>query len=198
MQRLLITACVFLAACGSALGSGVRTNTVDNETPKKSGAKTDEGRVALQWQERMLKELANGPYVTAYGLFSEGGWSNAGQTMILRGKEANATSEPITKMLIVGNNRQDIGAERILTVAEAKALTEQAAIARTLDDVDFEAYDSLNYEYVEAAKDDSGVHVVKRVYVRNPLPDQHPMPKHEALIKTIESIRNAKAPRKSK
>ena len=46
--------------------------------------KNSSARVGPVWQQAMLDKLAKDPadYREAWGLFSEGGWANAGQVMV--------------------------------------------------------------------------------------------------------------------
>jgi hypothetical protein len=148
-------------------------------------AKERDARVQPAWQARMLKELETGggaSFVEAWGLFSEGGWSDAGQVVVL----ANADRSR-TRLLVGSPNRAEVATDRALTAAEWQTLEPQTKAAVGLDDVNESVFDGIVFELVHARRDGATAKVVDRLFVKQS--GSKPHPQHDALVNAFQALR---------
>lgn len=147
-------------------------------------AKERDARVQPAWQTRMLKELEAGgdAFVEAWGLFSEGGWSDAGQVVVL----ANADRSR-TRLLVGSPNRAEVATDRALTPAEWQTLEPQTKAAVGLEDVNESVFDGIVFELVHAKRDGATVTVVERLFVKQS--GSKPHPQHDALVNAFQALR---------
>lgn len=154
--------------------------------------KVVEPRVAPFWQSTMLSRLAVSGLNEAFGLFSEGGWSDAGQVIIL----ASADRKQMT--LIIGKpNQKEIALERSLTSEEISKLQKPLSDIDSLGDVDIPMFDGLIYEIVHAKNPTNTTadkratvkpQVVTRVFYRNP-GTRKTFPAHDSFIASFQILR---------
>ena len=149
-----------------------------------TAAKGTDMRIAPALQEELKKRFtAAGAGVTAaYGLFSDGGWSNNGQVMVLLGADASGS-----KILIATNNKRKIEIERTPTADEWASIKSAIATATPLTDVDQQTFDALAYEYVVFNRHAGNVERGAHWYYRNP--SAAPSADHLAVIKAFQSLK---------
>jgi hypothetical protein len=153
----------------------------DKDAPKQAPSPIAGARVAGAWQERAIALLkADAKASDLYGLFTEGGWSDDGQVMVL------ATGDAAQVVFVKPNSKEKSEAARALTATEWTAFKPQAVAAANLADISVEAFDALTYEYVHWQKTADGIKDVKRVFIRNP---SKPMPEHDKLLKAFEALK---------
>jgi hypothetical protein len=184
-RLLVILAAVALSsACGCVLGSPGKGA---QEPTAPSAPKVPEARVRGGLQDKMLALLAakDTLHGEAWGLFSEGGWSDSGQLAVLVAPDRQSG-----RLLAARPNKTDWTVDRALESGELARVLAAVKDADTLDDIDIESMDTLTFEYVHAKREGDGKAVVlKRVYVKNP--GTKPMPQHEALIDALVKLREA-------
>jgi len=189
---LLLGACSCINTSGNAAtessGRIKEGPTVSAPTPNRAPASTSKalgGRVALDWQQVMLDKLAKDPggYQEAWGLFSEGGWANAGQVMVYG--DAKSTS---WRAIVVEPEADRISTDQVLSAAAFAPIAKAAKAAASLVDLDMVALDALTFEYVHVQKDGSGnFKVVKRVFIRNG--GKKDTREYDALIAAFQQLR---------
>ena len=143
------------------------------------------GRVALDWQQVMLDRLIKDPagYREAWGLFSEGGWANAGQVMIY-----GDGGQTKLQAVVVEPESDHVSTDRALSVAAFATIANAAKAAEKLGDLDMVAFDALTFEYVHAVKDPAAnVSIVKRVFIRNG--GKKDTRDYDALIAAFQQLR---------
>jgi hypothetical protein len=141
-----------------------------------------------KWQQAMLAELERGEggATDAYGLFSEGGWVNAGHVMLY-----GVLGVP-KRVDLVGAGKNEIGERRDLTTAEAAQLAPLLAKDTDLANVEVTAFDALAFEYVHLRRAADGtVTRVHRFVYRNP--GVKPAAAHDALISALQALRRPPA-----
>jgi hypothetical protein len=193
MRRTLpaVLAVLIMTACGCIMGNG--RDEADGEpsppappAPNAADAKTDGGRVAVEWQQKLVDRLKGDAKATlAYGVFSEGGWADAGQVMIV-----TAAGGAGAQLVVVDPNKKEPAVDRPLTAAEWQALAPQLDGAAALADVDVQGFDHQIFEYVALKREADGrVVVADRLYVSNP--GSKKFPAQDALIAAFQALRTA-------
>jgi len=164
----------------SELGAGSGDSTSAGAGQAKPGGKP---RVAVQWQERMEQLLSSRPKGSdAYGLFSEGGWADAGQIMIFGVSDDG-------HLALVDPAAAEITLERAMKPAEFAAIREATTAGEKLETLEKQAFDGLRFEYVHLRKTGSGsAEVVKRVFMNNPGAEPISKP-HNDLIDAFQTLR---------
>lgn len=181
---IVFTIALLTSACGCITDSAASAPVIPTRATADA-KKQDEARVAAAWQDKMLAMLAkDSAAIDAYGLFSEGGWSDAGQVIVLVGGGA-------PRLAVADSNRQEVSRERPLTDAEWKALSPQIAASAKLADVDVQGFDHLTWEFVHAHKDGEKVTVADRVFISNPGVKE--IPEHDALVAAFQAFRKPAA-----
>ena len=145
---------------------------------------TGTARVASSWQEKLVERLGDEKWDEAWGLFSEGGWSDAGQVMILASADRSKSL-----LLVVSPNAKDKAAERALVKSKLDALSPTFERAASLADVNEEMFDGLIYEYVHLKRDpEKRLKEDKRVYIK--ATGRIPHKDHEALVKAFQELKD--------
>jgi hypothetical protein len=166
----------------------------ENTAPKKSPAPSDtsKARVAPFWQEFTIKQFKAGNFDEGWGIFSYGGWSDAGQVIVLSSKTPG-----ISPKLIIGKaNSQEVEFERNLGPGEFGPLKQRLKKISTFSDVDLNMFDGLVYEFVvfkkATPKNPSEEDWVEhRAYYKNPGIHQK-FPAIDSLIELAQTLRNPK------
>lgn len=157
-----------------------------------ASATTLKARVAPFWQEFAIKNMKAGSYDEGWGIFSYGGWSDAGQVIVLSSKKPT-----IPPKLIVGKaNSTEVDFERNLTAGEFGPLRQRLRKISSFSDVDLNMFDGLLYEFVvfkkapaQATRDEDWV--AHRAFYKNPGVHQK-FPAIDALIELADGLRNRK------
>ncbi len=155
--------------------------------PERAGGDM-EARVAPYWQQVMTGRMDSGGFDEAWGVFSYGGWSDAGQMMLLHN-----IKNPEKALLIVGKpNRQEIDFERSIDLQELKTLIPKLDGIKKLEDVDLPMFDGLVFEmaYAQrvAASGKPKATIVKRVYYKNPGTKQK-FPGHDEILELAQKLK---------
>jgi hypothetical protein len=184
----MMTWALFPAAVGLMVGcvtpalakaKGGRTSTGEHAEIPMTGT----ARVAGSWQEKLIERLNGEKWDEAWGLFSEGGWSDAGQVMLLASADRSRSL-----LLIVSPNAKDKAAEKSLSKTKLDSLTSTFERAASLADVNEDMFDGLIYEYVHLKRDpEKRLKEGKRVYIK--ATGRIPHKEHEALVKTFEELK---------
>lgn len=177
---------VLQVACGCVYGNAEADSPPsDAAAPVAASPSAPRGaEVAIKWQDHMLAELNRSTGMTeAWGVFSEGGWSNAGQVMVLF--NADRTTR---RLLIVPSNKAAVSVDRSLTDSELSALADACKDAESLADVDIPSFDGLIFEIVHVVRDADGkASVKKRILLRNP--GAKPTPAHDAVVAAFQALK---------
>ena len=156
-----------------------------------SDTRSTKARVAPQWQEWTIKQLQSGNFEEGWGIYSYGGWSDAGQTIILQ----RAAPHHATKLIVGKLNSQDVDFEREIPQKEFKKLEARLRKINELKDVDVTMFDGIIYEFVaykkplQAGNDSDWVQ--HRVYYKNPGINQR-FPPMDALVQMADQLRSRK------
>lgn len=152
--------------------------------PAKAAPK-EAKRVREDWQQKMLSLMENqgAGYTDGWGLFSEGGWSDNGQVIVLA-----TTDRSLVKVFSAGPGKKTFDGEHSLTkddFAKVESVTEDSA---KLPDIDLEMFDGLIYEFVHAVRRKDGkAEVVDRLYIKNN--GSQPMVEQQKLIDVFQEFR---------
>ena len=188
MRRVLalLTCLAFASACGCITGKSAEPTATAGAQPVKSVSDSalPAAKVKADWQDYMVKALkdAGAEGVEAFGLFSEGGWADAGQIMVVVHKTKAA------RLLVVPAGRAKVAVDRSLTDAEWKALTPVLADSKGLESIEDTAFDALVFEIAHATKTTDGAAVDRRAYYCNV--GGKKAPRHEALIRALQALQN--------
>jgi hypothetical protein len=176
-----MTALALATACGCITGNSAEQKTADAAKP--TAGKEEGARVQPAWQDYLVKALSESTEgaTEAYGLFSEGGWADAGQIMVIVGKDKPG------RVLVVKPGRKKVEVDRPLTALEWAALKPILADSSTLASIDATAFDALTFELAHAVKASDGTVIDRRVFYCNPGTKQ--APRHEALISAFQALR---------
>ena len=125
----------------------------------------DEGKARIQiaMQESFFaKIMKSKDYNEGYALFSYGGWSNEGQTMILCKQDDSGDV-----IYIAANTTKELTSHSF-TQASLKRLRIRLKIGN-LQDFTPKVFDGIEYEYVHAVKrNDSNLDIKTRIYMKVP------------------------------
>jgi hypothetical protein len=157
---------VAVSACGcvSANGRNERhpspTSTPLEGSSLVASKDAPDARIQTEWQAAFLEDLSKrAPDTDSWGLFSQGGWGDDGQTVVIR--ESGATT-----VFVVPLNARDHGVPDGKVVPANLCSTFESAAGRAdnLEDNVTTAFDALEYEYLHARKLGSGkVQVLRRM-----------------------------------
>ena len=138
-------------------------------------------KVGTNFQKMMLDQLASDKVFTeAFGLFSEGGWSDDGQTWVL----ANGDLSKIKVMRIAPNRDK---AEEIKADSDAvKALKKTAATSTEMKPIEESMFDGLIYEYTVLKKVGADIKLEQNTYIKTTDITKHPV--HEALVNAFKKV----------
>ena len=123
----------------------------------------DKARIQADLQEAFFaKIMKNKDYHEGYALFSYGGWSNEGQTMILCKQDDSGDI-----IYIAPNTTTELPAH---SFSEANLVQLRASLqVENLYDFTPKVFDGIEYEYVHAVKrDDNSLDVKTRIYMKVP------------------------------
>jgi hypothetical protein len=196
MKPLLPLLCtgILASACGCIMGQSEAQTTPKTAepapapAPKAAEPEKDEGRVRPDWQKKMTSLLENqgAGYTDAFGLFSEGGWSDNGQVVVLATQDRT-----LVKVFAADPGKKTWNLERSLTKGEVEKVIAVAKDTSKLEDIDIEMFDGLIYEFVHQVRQANGkAKTEDRVYVKNP--GSKPMPEHQKLIDAFQALRATK------
>jgi len=177
------TASVMLLASSPSCNEDKKTKPQSNiEAKGKTMESTQQGShdpVALVWQKKFVEKIDSSDAIEGYGLFSSGGWSDAGQVMVFK----SASGYLVEKVGVGGKE-----VKKQFTLSDKQS----AEFAKTIDDskdlksINVNAMDNIVYEFVHWKKASGGAKIVKRLFVNNP--DTQPMPQHEKLIQLFKGL----------
>ncbi len=152
----------------SSPAAAAQLNDAEQTTPqddRNTWEVNDDGRARIQaaMQEAFFAKLMKSKdYYEGYALFSYGGWSNEGQTMILCKQDG---SGDITH--IAPNTTKEL-ASHSFTQASLERLRLSLEVGG-LQDFTPQVFDGIEYEYVHVIKrDDGNLDVKTRVYMKVP------------------------------
>lgn len=177
-----LLAAISTAACGCITNSqSVQGSAPEIGTKESSKELLTKSRVKVDFQKKMLAQLAaEKQYIAAYGLFSEGGWSDAGQIWVL-------TNEDFTdvKILRAAPNKEstlEIKAQK----TAVEALKEVLKSSMELKNVEETMFDGLIYEFTALKKIGADISVSATVYIKSTDLTKHP--KHNQLISAFSVL----------
>jgi len=159
-------------------GKGRKSSEAESVPPTNTGA-----RVGGLWQKRLIERLETEKLDEAWGVFSEGGWSDVGQVMLLASKDKSKFL-----LLTVKPNDREKSGTKAFSKSQWDTLGPVIENASTLGDIDEQMFDGLIYEYVHFTRDPNGqVKVAKRVYIKST--GREPHKDHDALVKAFFDLR---------
>ena len=161
-----------------------RVSEVDRTAQNVSTTTERDARVQPGWQSRMFEELApqGDAFVEVWGLFSEGGWSDAGQIIILANPDRSQS-----RLMIVAPNKRDVSRDRILTKEEWRSLEPHLKTASTLADINETVFDGIVFELVHAKQVGSQSQLIKRLFIKQAGNKTHP--DHDALLNAFQALK---------
>lgn len=138
-------------------------------------------KVGANFQKMMLDQLANDKVFTeAYGLFSEGGWSDDGQTWVL----VNGDMSKIKVIRIEAN--RDKPAEIKANTDSVKNLKKAAVAGSDLKPIAEDMFDGLIYEYTVLKKAGADLKLEQNTHIKTTDLTKHPA--HEALVNAFKKV----------
>ena len=178
----LLGSMVLASACGCITGNGAAKQKSVASDPKQKSVVSD-ARVKPVWQDFLIKTVKDtgGDDTEGFGLFSEGGWSDAGQVMIIVAKDK------APRLLVVQTGHPKVDIDRALTAAEWGSLKPVLSDSKSLETIDVEAFDALTFELAHAVMSKEGAVIDRRVYYRNP--GKKPSAAHEAFINAFQALK---------
>jgi len=161
---------LFVPVLGFLTQSCVATasNQAATKENRSVAAPTAEGaQLAGRWQKEWLDTLASRSeghqYQEAWGLFSQGGYVDAGQVLVYASADLTAQIELVPP----AGSRRERRAQ--MTAEGLRTFREELSPAETLRDLDEPIFDGMRYEYVHAKLDPNGQpRVLRRIYMNNP------------------------------
>lgn len=187
IRTLLISLSILGASCGvgfatSDAGPQKNPTTVHNDQDAALRKTLKDARVAFDWQMWLLRELESHPniYKQAWGVFSEGGWSNNGQTMIMQKVDGSII------MRVVHPGKKGPEAPVTLAPDQWKMLSAQINAAEKLSSIEKKVFDAIEYEFVVLGKRpqptaDGQWLVQKRIFL-NALPSEETKPQNDLMM----------------
>jgi len=197
--RLILAAVLagLFVACGNS-GCAIRKKGGGSHAAvAKSGASSGQAasdprpvlaaRVSPVWQESFIQRSRELKAVEAWGLFSDGGWVNDGQTMIYVMPDGSA------KVEVVYPGGRGVNELSPVSAADVLKLRKDLEPLDGLEDHVAAVYDAIGYELVHLVPvaPDTVLDVKTRIMAVRPLPET--APKHLAAIKTIQAIRDERS-----
>jgi hypothetical protein len=150
----------------------------DSQPPAMEGA-----RVGGRWQKQLIDRLKSEKFDEAWGMFSEGGWSDVGQVMLL----ANGSRDKFVLLTVKPNEKEGFDT-KAFSKNQWESLSKFIEKSATLGDIDEPMFDGLVYEYVHLRRDAEGkVTLAKRVYIKST--GREPHQDHDALVKAFFDLR---------
>ncbi len=138
-------------------------------------------KVGANFQKMMLDQLIKDKVFTeAYGLFSEGGWSDDGQTWVL----ANGDMSQFKVLRIAANRDKP---EEIKANSDAlKNLKKTAVAGSNLKSIEETMFDGLIYEYSVLKKVGADIKLEQNTYIKTTDITKHPV--HESLVNAFKKV----------
>jgi hypothetical protein len=186
MQRksLFLSVYLFTAACGCITNSGTSASKAPEpvaEDLKKQQDPLAGVRVKAELQKKMYDELnADKTYTNAYGLFSEGGWSDAGQTWVL----TNADFSQVRTVRIAPNK----DTPEVVTPAKENLTVLKGAVGQIseLQAIEENMFDGLIFEFTKLSRNGDAVVLEKNIYIKSTDLTKHPQ--HNILVNAFSSL----------
>lgn len=136
-------------------------------------------RVGGHWQKKLIDRLGSEKFDEAWGMFSEGGWSDVGQVMLL----TNNNRDKFVLLTVKPNEKEGFDT-KAFSKNQWENLAKFIEKAATLGDIDEPMFDGLVYEYVHFKRDPEGkISLTKRVYIKST--GRVPHIDHDALVKAF-------------
>jgi hypothetical protein len=183
LKLLFLSSFMSVTACGCITNGPVivKGTAAPEATVKTSKDILSGTRVGANFQKMMLDQLANDKVFTeAYGLFSEGGWSDDGQTWVLANSDLSQH-----KVLRIAPNRDK--PEEVKTNSDSlKPLKNAATSASGLKSIEEEMFDGLIYEYTVLKKVGADIKLEQNTYIKSTDMSKHPS--HEALVNAFKKV----------
>lgn len=190
-----LVAAVVMNACGCVL---TQSQTLKAEPePSTQGATQEQtqttARVTNQpettpspWHKLLITRLGNatGQFTDAWGLFSSGGWADAGQLLVL-GNPAKGQFH----VYVIKPGANEISSDRQVSAEEfKKTLATALKNAESLPDLAPVAFDALTFYYEHAfVAADGKVVIGKRIIIRSTAKIKSPA--HEAIVTAFQKLR---------
>lgn len=172
---------IVTAACGCITNSQNVQGSSEVGIKEPAKAVLAQSRVKADFQKKMLEQFkAEKKFTAAYGLFSEGGWGDAGQIWVLTNADFSET-----KVLRAAPNKE--AAAEITAKSSAVAhLKETLAASSDLKNVEETMFDGLIYEYSALKKSGADITASATVYIKSTDLTKHP--RHNDLISAFASL----------
>jgi hypothetical protein len=182
---LLTFATLAFMACGCITGQSAEQQKTSPEKSQPTVKENDDaGRVMVKWQGLFLDDVQKSNATEAWALFTEGGWADQGQIMVL--VDAKGSAKAI-EVIPGGKNKE---APRALNASKWKSAEAALLKGEKLPDLVKHAYDQLSYEIVHVRKDKSGqVSVTERVLIDSAALDPKGHADYRALLAAFGSLK---------
>ncbi len=146
-----------------------RVSNADQAVPQRKAHDTwqvnDSGKARIQartQEDFFAKVMKSEDYHEGYALFSYGGWSNAGQTMILCKQDDSGSIIHIAPNTTTELRAHDFSKASLVRLRDSLQV-------ENLHDFTPKVFDGIEYEYVHAVKrDDNNLDVKTRLYMKVP------------------------------
>jgi hypothetical protein len=183
LKLFFFTSFMLITACGCITNASDLTKgtAAPDATVKPSKDILSGIKVGANFQKMMLDQFSNDKTFTeAYGLFSEGGWSDDGQTWVLVNNDLSQH-----KVLRIAPNRdkpEDVKANS----DNLKGLKNAATSASGLKSIQEEMFDGLIYEYTVLKKVGDDIKLEQNTYIKSTDLSKHGS--HEALVNAFKKV----------
>jgi len=183
IKILFLCSMMVHTACGCITkASDLTKGTVTSEKSINPTKETlSNVKVGASFQKVMHEQLASDSvYTRAYGLFSEGGWSDDGQTWILANNDMSKV-----KVFRVQANREkpeEINANSSFI----RNFKEKMDGGTDLKSIEESMFDGLIYEYTALRKTGSGITLQQNTYIKTTDLTKHPS--HAALVEAFKKV----------
>lgn len=188
---------VLVVACGNSGCSinkkmpqthdGVALKSVRVSKSSNPPASLAVARVKPVWQKNFMERAKELKAVEAWGLFSEGGWVDDGQTMVFVVPEGLAEVEAVFPGGRAASKLKPISAADVLLFRKNMASLDG------LEDHIEAVFDAVQYELVHLVPLESEAQLGVKTRIMMVLPTEQKAPKHLALLKAIKAIRQERA-----
>ncbi|MCX6105752.1 MAG: hypothetical protein NTY08_07995 [Proteobacteria bacterium] len=190
----LVTA-VVINACGCVLTQGQTLNAepepgmqaaAQEQTQPKARALNQPETIPSPWHKLLVARLGNAPgqFTEAWGLFSSGGWADAGQLLVM-GNPGKGQFH----VYVIKPGANEISSDRHLSAEEfRRTLAPALKSAEDLSDLAPVAFDALTfyYEHVSVTADGKVV-IGKRLIIRSTAKIKSPA--HETIVTAFRKLR---------
>lgn len=168
---------------GASLSNAARAAKASPVNPRSILA----ARVKPDWQKVFIERAMEIKAVEAWGLFSEGGWVDDGQTMVFVLPDGTARVDAV----LPGGRAADT--LKPVSAADVLLLRRDLLDLDGLEDHIETVFDAVQYEAVHLVPlaSDSRLDVKTRIMIVHP--GEKKAPKHLATLRTLKAIRQARA-----